>query len=136
MNWKTIALILVVFIVVAAIAYKMYGTSTSGFQSGAGGTGTSFTMYYANWCPHCKTAKPEFEKLIAKSPMNVGSSSVTIRMVEQGEDKSGEMKKKNVGGFPTFLLETVDGQTIEHKGPRSTDAYLEFLNTTLGGGVI
>ena len=135
MNWKTIALILVVVTVLAAIAYKMYGNSSSGFQSGAGGTGTSFTMYYANWCPHCKTAKPEFEKLISKSPMNVGSSSVTIRMVEQGEDKSGEMKAKNVKGFPTFLLATTDGKTIEYNGPRSTDAYLGFLNSSLGGGV-
>ena len=58
-----------------------------------------------------------------------------LRMVEQGEDKAGEMKKKNVKGFPTFLLETTDGKTIEHKGERSTEAYLKFLNGTLGGGV-
>ena len=37
-----------------------------------------------------------------------------------------------VKGFPTFLLETVDGKVIEYKGPRETEKYLEFLNKQLG----
>ena len=116
----------------AFVGYRFYTGSSQGFKNPSEDT---FTMFYANWCPHCKTAKPDFEGWMDKGPVKVGSRSVKLRMVEQGEDKAGEMKKKNVTGFPTFLLETTDGQTIEHKGARSTDAYLQFLNGTLGGGV-
>ena len=27
------------------------------------GTTAEFVMFYADWCPHCQTAKPEVEKL-------------------------------------------------------------------------
>jgi thiol-disulfide isomerase/thioredoxin len=132
MNWKMILLALVVVVLVAVGGFIAYKTTKQGFQNPNTNT---FTMYYANWCPHCKSAKGEFSSLIKNGQMNVGNSSVSFRMVEQGEDKSGEMKAKNVKGFPTFLLETTDGKTIEYNGPRSTDAYLGFLNSSLGSGV-
>ena len=132
MNWKQLLLAFVIVLLVAVGGFVAYNSSKQGFQNPNKNT---FTMYYANWCPHCKTAKGEFDSLTKKGEMNVGNSSVTFRMVEQGEDKSGEMKAKNVKGFPTFLLATTDGKTIEYNGPRSTDAYLGFLNSSLGGGV-
>ncbi len=135
MNWKTIGLGAVILIV--AVVAGLYFTGRlnlkSGFQSGGGKD--QFTMYYANWCPHCKSAKPEFEKVVSESPVKVGNKSISVRMVEQGEDKAGEMKEKKVTGFPTFLLETADGQTIEYKGERTTDGFLKFLNSSLGGGI-
>jgi hypothetical protein len=32
------------------------------------------------------------------------------------------------------LLDTPDGQTVEYRGERNADAYLKFINDTLGGG--
>jgi len=122
-------MIAVATLVIGFIGYRLYNKSSQGFQNPSEDT---FTMFYANWCPHCKTAKPDFKAWMDKGPLKVGSKSIKLRMVEQGED-TGEMKAKNVQGFPTFLLETTDGQVVEYKGARSTDAYLAFLNTTLGG---
>jgi len=91
-------------------------------------------MYYADWCGHCKTAKPEFESLVAKSPMDINGVKCNVRMVSP--EKQPELAKgKSIKGFPTFLMETPDGKSVEYKGPRSTDGYLKFINETLGGSV-
>jgi hypothetical protein len=51
-------------------------------------------------------------------------------------DTSPELiKGKKIAGFPTFLLETTEGETVEYKGDRSTDGYMKFLNEKLGGGI-
>jgi len=131
MQWKVMLMAAVAAFLVY-VGYRYYNGSSQGFKNPSEDT---FTMFYANWCPHCKTAKPDFEDWMGKGPVKVGSRSIKLRMVEQGEDKTGEMKAKKIQGFPTFLLETTDGQTVEHKGARSTDAYLKFLTATLGGGI-
>jgi len=108
----------------------LYSRRLVGFQSGA--SENVFTMYYADWCPHCKTAKPEMEALIAKSPITVGGKKCEVRMIQP--EKEPEMAKgKPIKGFPTFLLETTDGETVEYAGSRNTDGYLAFLNEKLGG---
>ncbi len=133
MNWKNIAV--GVSVIVLAIVAGLYFSGKLNLKSGFQGGKDQFTMYYAEWCPHCKTAKPEFEKLVGQSPMKIGDKSITMRMLEQGQDAAGEMKQKKVSGFPTFLLETADGNTIEYKGERTTEGFLKFLNTTLGGNI-
>jgi protein-disulfide isomerase-like protein with CxxC motif len=45
------------------------------------------------------------------------------------------MKEKGIKGFPTFMLETADGENVEYQGPRTTDGWLAFLNEKLGGGI-
>lgn len=131
MQWKVI-LAVVVVLAIAYMGYRSYFGSVLGFQNPSEDT---FTMFYADWCPHCKTAKPDFKSWMDNGPVKVGNKSVTLRMVEQSADKAGEMKKKKVQGFPTFLLETTDGQVVEYKGERSTDGYLKFINATFGGGI-
>lgn len=107
----------------------LYSKRLSGFQSGS--DMATFTMYYADWCPHCKTAKPEMEALVAKSPITVGGTKCKVRMI-QPEEQPEEAKGKPIKGFPTFLLETTDGETVEYPGARNTAGYLEFLNKNLG----
>ena len=60
---KVILLSVVVVFLLAMIGVIAKG-SVQGFVGGFGDAGAppvaSFTMYYADWCPHCKTIKPEF----------------------------------------------------------------------------
>ena len=126
-SWKMSLLLLALLLVLGFLF--LYSRRLVGFQSGA--SENVFTMYYADWCPHCKTAKPEMEALIAKSPITVGGTKCTVRMI-QPEKEPEEAKGKPIKGFPTFLLETTDGETVEYAGKRSTDGYLAFLNEKLG----
>ena len=135
MNWKVI---LLGAIVVALLgAFLMYGLGISfgrglqGFQNPPP-TMNQFTMYYADWCPHCQSVKPEFEELAKIGIHDIGEKRCYVRMVNA--DKSPEeVKAKKIQGFPTFLLETTDGETVEYAGSRNTDGYLAFLNEKLGG---
>jgi thiol-disulfide isomerase/thioredoxin len=108
-----------------------------GFRSGGGAAPDvdSFTMYYADWCPHCQTAKPEFTDLVKKGYTELKNGKRCYFYMVNPDTEPEQVKGKKIAGFPTFLLETTDGKTVEYKGERSTDGYMKFLNDTLGGGI-
>jgi thiol-disulfide isomerase/thioredoxin len=129
-NWKMLGIAAVVVVLLATLWYGR-GNSRDGFQNP---TENTFTMYYADWCGHCKNAKPAFQELIKKGPVDINGVKCQIRMVSP--EKQPELAKgKPIRGFPTFLLETTDGQTAEYRGPREPEGYLEFINKSLGGKV-
>jgi thiol-disulfide isomerase/thioredoxin len=134
MNWKLYAIIGTILLLLIALGYYYSIESVQGFQNGQPLTKDRFTMCYADWCPHCTTAKPAFKEFSKGGKLLINGKEVHVRMLEADKDKD-EMASLPVKGFPTFLLETVDGKVIEYKGPRETEKYLEFLNKQLGGGV-
>lgn len=92
-------------------------------------------FFYANWCPHCKAAKPEMEKVNAeleKSPVN----GKTVKLVEYDcTDPSPEMEsimdKYNVSSYPTLLLVSQDGKVTPFENKPTKDAVMNFLNANV-----
>lgn len=133
-----LGLVVVVLLVIVA----MYGLGISygrgilqGFQSGGGAAAPSqdtFTMYYADWCGHCQAAKPGFTEFSKSGTVSVNGNSCAVRMISP-EHNPEAVKGKNLKGYPSFLLETTDGKTVEYTGERSTDGYMRFLEANLGG---
>jgi thiol-disulfide isomerase/thioredoxin len=140
MNYKLIGLIVAAvigLILLSAVVLGKRKNVVQGFEgvvATEGGDGGKFVMYYADWCPHCTTAKPAFQEFSKDGKVVINGKEVHVRMLEADKNKD-EMKGLHVKGYPTFLLETMDGKVIEYKGPRETDKYLEFLNKQLGGGI-
>jgi thiol-disulfide isomerase/thioredoxin len=139
MDWKMILLGLAVVAVLGLVS--MYGLGISygrgimqGFQSGGGAgiTQDTFTMYYADWCGHCQAAKPGFTEFSKPGTISVGGKSCAVRMISP-EHNPEAVAGKNLKGYPSFLLETVDGKTVEYTGERTTDGYMRFLEANLGG---
>ena len=134
MNWKLILLGLVTVAILAlGTSYYFgitYGRGRQGFQNPAPAMNT-FTMYYADWCPHCQSVKPEFTEFAKPGSITVGSKKCQIKLVDAAKDPEAA-KGKPVKGFPTFLLETTDGQVLEYQGERNTDGWLSFINSNLG----
>jgi thiol-disulfide isomerase/thioredoxin len=95
---------------------------TDGFEGGSGG---SFTLYYADWCPHCQTIKPVFKDFMGSGKVNVNGKSIDCKMVEEKE------LKKNGGpdikGYPTLIYSDASGKNVEFSGPRTPDGFMEFL---------
>jgi thiol-disulfide isomerase/thioredoxin len=129
---KVILLSVVVVFLLAMIGVIGKG-SVQGFIGGFGNAGAppvgSFIMYYADWCPHCKTIKPEFADFSKRGVVTVNGKNVAVAMIEESEKK--KMAGKNVKGFPTFLYETAAGETVEYSGPRTRDAWMDFLGKTV-----
>jgi len=81
-------------------------------------------MYYADWCPHCQTAKPELKNL--GLIQTIGEKKVAIEMVEEKDIPAAV--KPTISGYPTIQLQNVDGSVkAEYSGDRTTAGFLEFL---------
>ena len=69
MSWKTIAFIVFLVIVLGIISYFIYTSTTKKNQknqntySESNGKEAEIILFYVDWCPHCKTAKPEWEQV-------------------------------------------------------------------------
>jgi len=141
-DWKNVLIalaVLAVVVVVVLIVLGKYPHLFPGLKQGFQGSGPApsvptFTMFYADWCGHCKKAKPDFVEFMADGTKTIGDKTVKIEMVNAD---SGDPKVEafQVKGYPTFCLQTTDGKVTEYKGKREVAGYLEFLNSSLGGGV-
>lgn len=139
-SWKVILLAVAVAALLGlAAVYGLgisFGQGLQGFQnqSGPAPAMNTFTMYYADWCPHCQTVKPEFTEFSNRGTIEVSGKKCQIMMVDAAKNPEAA-KGKPVKGFPTFLLETTDGKILEYQGERNTDGWLAFINQKMGGGI-
>ena len=87
-------------------------------------------MYYADWCPHCQTAKPELEAL--GSTQTIGGKKIQILKVE--EKDIPEAIKPTISGYPTIQLQNADGSLkADYSGERTTAGFLQFLKQQYQG---
>ena len=139
-SWKVILLAVAVAALLGLTAVYGFGISfgrgLQGFQnlSGPAPAMNTFTMYYADWCPHCQTVKPEFTEFSNRGTIEVGGKKCQIMLVDAAKNPDAA-KGKPVKGFPTFLLETTDGKILEYQGERNTAGWLAFINEKMGGGI-
>ena len=127
---KTRFIYLIGAIIGLLVLLRFIQRSKEGFQNNIAGAADTFTLYYAEWCPHCKTIKPAFTEWAKNGFVTAAGKNVKVRMVEQGENPE-EVTAKGVKGFPTFLLETAGGKTVEFQGDRTPEGYLKFLEEQL-----
>lgn len=113
------------------VLLRFIQSSREGFASGAGAD--TFTLYYADWCPHCKTVKPAFNEWAKNGFVTVAGKNVVVSSVEP-EKEPEKAKGKTIKGYPTMLLETSDGKVVEFKGERNPAGYMKFLEEQLSAG--
>ena len=98
--------------------------TTEGFSN----AGKSVVICKADWCGHCKSAAPEFEKLVSSSPITLkDGSTAKVKMLDADKDKS-ELSQYDVKGFPTVLFMN-NGKSTEYPGPRTSEDIIEYLNS-------
>lgn len=113
-----------ILLLLGIIYSQTLGIRRDGFANGAGVD--TFTMYYADWCPHCQTIKPVFKSWSSSGSTTVGGKTVFLNMVE-ADTNPDKLKGKPVKGYPTFLLEKADGSFKEFDGDRSTSGWMSWL---------
>ena len=88
----------------------------------------SITICKADWCGHCKTAAPEFQSLLAASPITLkDGTKAVVKILDADKDKS-EIAKHDVKGFPTVIIMN-NGKTTEYPGPRTSESIIEYMNS-------
>jgi protein disulfide-isomerase-like protein len=93
-----------------------------GFSNKLTDSTKQLVLFYAPWCPHCKTMMPDWDKFAAEN-----KSSVKAKKVNSDEDPE-TVKEYEVQGFPTILLLDSNGKKIaDYQGERNTKAFAEFV---------
>tara|TARA_B110000285_G_scaffold19935_2_gene19370 strand:+ start:1176 stop:1685 length:510 start_codon:yes stop_codon:yes gene_type:complete len=91
-------------------------------------------FFYADWCPHCKSAKPIWAELQAeyKNKTINGYTIIfsEINCSEENAEVEKMMNKYSIEGYPTIKL-LKDGQIIEYDAKPDKDSLDQFLNTVL-----
>jgi thiol-disulfide isomerase/thioredoxin len=149
MSSKTILIIIaIIFFVILAIYYYYYYVSPklkTSYHANAEGIGSASSsngpskqaelmLFYADWCPHCKTAKPIWNDLKTQyQNKTINGYQVIfteINCTTESAETEQMMNKYNIEGFPTIKL-LKDGQVIEYDAKPTRETLNEFLNTVL-----
>lgn len=134
----------VLFFAIVAIFYYFYyitpSTNTkyepnSELPRGGGSSNKAeLLFFYADWCPHCKAAKPIWNDLKAEyENKTINGYQVVFTDVDCSEETAEVEKLMNqysVEGYPTIKL-IKDGQVIEYDAKPSKETLTKFLNNVL-----
>ena len=122
---QVVVCVLLVVLVVLVVYYVNQNTN-EGFESEK----PKLYMFYVDWCPHCKTAKPKVLKL--KEELNnkkINNKKVDVELVNCEENKALAEKHK-VRAYPTLIL--VKGEEkVEYDRGVTEENLKEFLNNNV-----
>ena len=112
-----------------------YHANSEHIPTGQGTTNSAELMFfYADWCPHCKTAKPIWEELKTEyQDKNINGHTLVFTEVNCSNETAEVdklMNQYNVEGYPTIKL-IKDGQVIEYDAKPTKETLTQFINTVI-----
>jgi thiol-disulfide isomerase/thioredoxin len=120
---KCLYALVVLAVLLVLLRFKPFG---EGFDEGFEST-KSVIICKAEWCGHCKTAAPEFKRLVSASPITLSNGSkVNVTMLDADADKD-KLSMYKIRGFPTILVNN-GSDMLEYPGERTYNGVLEYLN--------
>ena len=145
-NWM-IVLAVIVFSIIAIYYYFSYVAPTIGSKNyrsnnqnttiGSNNQSSKeaeLLLFYVDWCPHCKTAKPAWNDIKSEyENKTINGYKVIfteVNCTEETAEVEQMMNKYSIEGFPTIKL-LKDGQIIEYDAKPTKETLTQFLNTVL-----
>jgi thiol-disulfide isomerase/thioredoxin len=142
-TWIIIGAI-ILFSILAAVYYFYYAAPNSKtkyqpnsehiIDKQSNDKGAELLFFFADWCPHCKAAKPIWSDLKSQyENKTINGYKVIFTEVDCSEETAEVdkmMNQYNIEGYPTIKL-LKDGQVIEYDAKPSKDTLNQFLNTVL-----
>jgi thiol-disulfide isomerase/thioredoxin len=137
-----ILLVFVIFLVAAVYAYKAYAkplinNKNSADISNSGNADKSdvlIYLFYADWCPHCTSAKPEWDKFKAEHDKKEYNGyiikCVDVNCTEETASNFQIIQKYNIDSYPTLKMEK-DGSQIDFDSKITNESLEKFINMVL-----
>ena len=146
--YKAVMFALVLFIVFALVAYFVYTRYLSSFikdkkysdvaNSSQRSEALQVFFFFADWCPHCKNAKPDWNSFRSQVDGTVVNGYViqTVEVDCTNLDSDAEaaklVKQNNVAGFPSVFA-MKDNSRIDYDAKvelNSLNQFLDAITTT------
>ena len=121
---------------VAPASKSTYHANSEQAPAGSSSNNNSAELmfFYADWCPHCKSAKPIWNDLKTEYENKTINGYKIIFTEVNCSEETAEVEKLmnqyNIEGYPTIKL-IKDGQVIEYDAKPSKETLTKFLNTVL-----
>jgi thiol-disulfide isomerase/thioredoxin len=91
-------------------------------------------FFHVDWCPHCKTALPEWKKFVAnyngKEINGYGLKCVDVNCTSETSDVTEFINKYKIESYPTVKL-IRDGDVIDFDSKITSTSLDKFVNTML-----
>lgn len=112
--------------------YQPNRALTEGFEGD--GKNAELIMFHVDWCPHCKTAKPEWESTKnAFQGKNIKGYTVVFTDVNC-TNETAEIEKMvtnyKVEGYPTIKM-IKDGKVIDFDAKPTQSSLSQFINNAV-----
>jgi thiol-disulfide isomerase/thioredoxin len=140
LSWPMIIAILISAVIMIGVVYMIYKQqfSTTSYKPNSQNTNASkeaeMILFYVDWCPHCKTAKPEWDQVKAEyQGKTINGYKVIfteINCTNESAEIENVIKTYKIEGYPTIKL-IKDGQIIEYDAKPTKATMEQFLNTVL-----
>jgi hypothetical protein len=140
-NMKNVLMIFlaIVFIIVIYYIYTKYfskgfGRTIENMENQSGDKTAELMLFHVDWCPHCKTAKPEWDQVRAQyENKSINGYKVMfneINCTDETPDKVKMIETYKIEGYPTIKL-VKDNQVIDFDAKPTKETLTKFLNTVL-----
>jgi len=140
-KWVGYAFIALFFAVLSQQMYNRYVKSSNNASyyegySNAPNSGAAdppvatIRLFKVDWCPHCKKAQPEFQKVLDKYNGKTVNGHKLNLVVVDGEEPSNEplVNEHKIQGYPTVVL-TKNGKNVEYDAKVDEPTLEKFIRT-------
>ncbi len=135
-----IFLLLAIFMRGSLLNYQSSVSESGKEQFTNGAPKIKYQLFYADWCPHCQTTKPEWKKMKENWDMaqrelywennKLSYQDVDIKLINCENDKDS-CRSYDIQGYPTIILSIGDNNIEYDQAGRSHSDLMSFLESKL-----
>lgn len=118
---------IVILVILIGFTVLYWNSKKEGFETSPDsfhkdiGSGKKLVLFYADWCGHCKTLKPEWDKAANEVNRNNQIKMIKINVGDSSNAKQQMISKRyNIEGYPTIL--SFDSENNMKKYDNNLDA--------------
>lgn len=87
--------------------------------------------FFADWCPHCKKAKPEWEKFASEyDGKEMGYYKIHCETVDCTDGDNRQIQEYSIDGYPTVLM-TKNNERVNYDARITEDNLKQFVEDYL-----
>ena len=128
--------VFIIFAVAGYYGYLWFGKSTVENLSDSNMANPSrhkseakLMFFSADWCPHCKKAKPEWDKISSEyAKKEIGYYEIIPEAVDCTDGENRLIQEYSIDGYPTVIM-IKDGKRVNFSGRITEENLQQFVES-------